>query len=163
MEIEQGKFLKAKEEAENYYKTIGQIYCPYLKEKISFNTKGLEHLKFKDKNKARIISDQYIRLKLLKLAPHIIEKSNTLQDFFETKKFEQQKINSRWEYRFVKVTYYGFVAIINNARIKIIIKEIEGGNKFFWSLIPFWKNNRKNSGNNFENKKILHAGDMEAD
>ncbi|MDR3583527.1 MAG: hypothetical protein P4L62_04170 [Candidatus Pacebacteria bacterium] len=163
MEIDQIKFLKVKEEAENYYKTIGQIHCPYLGGKISFNTKGLEHLKFKNKNKARIKSDQYIRLKLLKLAPHILEKSNTLQEFYETRKFEQQKINSRWEYKMVEVSYYGFVAIINGARIKIIVKEIEGGNKFFWSLIPFWKNNQKNSGNKFNNKKILHAGNMEDD
>jgi hypothetical protein len=121
-------------------------------------------LKFKGKNRARLVIDQYVRLKLLKLAPHIIEKSHTLQEFYETQKFEQQKINSRWENRLIKVTYYGFVAIVNQARIKIIIKQTEGGNKFFWSLIPFWKNNRKNSGNNnLPNKKILHAGDMEGD
>lgn len=158
------RFDKVKKEAEEFYKQIGEIYCPYLRGKVTFNTKGLEHLKFKGKNRARLVADQYIRLKLLKLAPQIIEKSHTLQDFYETKKFEQQKMNSRWENRLTKVTYYGFVAIINQARIKIIIKETEGGNKFFWSLIPFWKNNQKNSGNNnLPNKKILHAGDMEGD
>ena len=29
------------------YRSIGEIYCPYFKEKIIFNAKGLEHLKFK--------------------------------------------------------------------------------------------------------------------
>lgn len=162
MEIEQEKFLKAKKEAEIYYKTIGQIYCPYLNEKIAFNAKGLEHLKFKTRERARTVSDQYIRLKLLKLAPHILSKSHTLQDFFETSEFEDQKINSRWERRFVRVTYYGFIAIINQARIKIIVKEIQGGNKFFWSLIPFWKNNKKNT-QGCNNKKILHSGDLQSD
>ena len=100
--------------------------------------------------------DQYIRLRLLKLAPQIISKSHTLQEFFETKRFEKQKINSRWENRLIQVVYYGFVAIINGARIKVIVKEVEGGSKFFWSIIPFWKNDKKNS----QNKKILHAGDM---
>lgn len=164
MEVPSNKFKIVKEEAEKFYKQIGEIYCPYFKEKIAFNAKGLEHLKFKGKNRARLVIDQYIRLKLLKLAPYIIEKSHTLQEFYETKKFEQQKINSRWENRLIKVTYCGFVAIVNQARIKIIIKQTEGGNKFFWSLIPFWKNNQKNSGNNnLPNKKILHAGDMEGD
>ena len=163
MEVSLDKFKRVKEEAEKFYKQIGEIHCPYFKENVAFNTKGLEHLKFKEKNKARLVVDQYIRLKLLKLAPQIIEKSHTLQDFYETKKFEQQKMNSRWENRLIEVKYYGFVAIINGARIKIIVKQITGGNKFFWSLIPFWKNNQKNSGNNLLNKKILHAGNMEDD
>lgn len=164
MEVSVDKFKRTKEEAEESYKKIGEIRCPYFKEKIAFNTKGLEHLKFKDKNKARLMIDQYIRLKLLRLAPYVIENSHTLQEFFETKRLEKQKINSRWENRLIEVKYYGFVAIINGARIKIIVKQITGGNKFFWSLIPFWKNNQKNSGNNnLPNKKILHAGDMESD
>ena len=159
MEIEQKKFDRVKTESEAYYKTIGDVHCPYLKGNVSFNSKGLEHLKFKERNKARLLLDQYIRLKLLKTAPHILNNSHTVQEFFETNKFEQQKINSRWEYRSVKVTYYGFVAIISGARIKVIVKEVAGGNKFFWSLIPFWKNKVKNG----QNKKILHAGDLEAD
>lgn len=163
MEIPLDKFKKIKEEAEEFYKKIGEIRCPYFKEKIAFNAKGLEHLKFKDKNKARLVADQFIRLKLLKLAPYVIENSHTLQEFFETKKLEKQKINSRWESRLIEVKYYGFVAIINGARIKIIVKQITGGNKFFWSLIPFWKNNQKNSGSSLPNKKILHAGDLEND
>lgn len=163
MEVYIEKLNKIKEESEKLYKEIASVYCPYFKSEVVFNAKGLEHLKFKDKNKARSAKEQYIRLRLLKLAPEIIKKSHTLQEVFETKRFEQQKINSRWEHRLVNVTYYGFVAIVNKARIKIIVKEIEGGNKFFWSLIPFWRNNQKNSGNTLLNKKIFHAGDLESD
>jgi len=159
MDISQEKFDEVKKEAEQFYLSIGEINCPYLKDKISFNTKGLEHIKFKERGKARVKIDQYIRLKLLKLAPKIISASHTLQEYFETRKFEKVNINSRWEDRMVEVAYYGFVAIINQARIKIIIKQSSGGNKFFWSLIPFWKNDKRNSGN----KKILHAGDLEND
>jgi len=45
-DIDLEKFDKAKKEAENLYKSIGEVYCPYFKEKISFNVKGLEHIKF---------------------------------------------------------------------------------------------------------------------
>jgi len=159
MDIPQERFDDVKSEAEEFYRSIGVVYCPYLKDTVAFNTKGLEHIKFKERGKARVRTDQYIRFKLLKLAPKIISNSHTLQEYFETKKFEKINTNSRWEYRVVEVIYYGFVAIINQARIKIIIKQIVGGNKFFWSLIPFWKNDKKNSGN----KKILHAGDLESD
>lgn len=163
MDIAQEKFDKSKLEAEDAYRAVGDVYCPYLKEKIAFNAKGLEHVKLKKRNKARSKTDQYIRLRLLILAPKIINLSHTLQEFYETKKLETQKINSRWEDRIRVVRYYGFVAIINTARIKIIVKEIDGGNKFFWSIIPFWKNSQKNSGDNGINKKILHAGNLEED
>lgn len=164
MEIIAEKFKKIKDEAEIFYKKIGKVHCPYLKDDVYFNSKGLEHLKFKERNKARSSQDQYVRLRLIKLAPEIIRSSHTLQEFYETKRFEQQNINSRWENRMIAVTYYGFIAIINNARIKIIIKEVFGGNKFFWSLIPFWRYYQKNSGDDFiGNKKILHAGDMDKD
>jgi len=163
MDIEQGKFDRSKAESEDAYRKIGEVYCPYLKEKVAFNAKGLEHVKLKERNKARSKIDQYMRLRLLAIAPKIVTSSHTLQEFYETKKLETQKINSRWEDRVRTVRYYGFVAIIKSARIKIIVKEIEGGNKFFWSIIPFWKNHQKNSGNNSINKKILHAGNMEED
>jgi hypothetical protein len=41
MEVPPDKFKKVKEEAESFYKQIGEIYCPYFKEKIAFNAKGL--------------------------------------------------------------------------------------------------------------------------
>ncbi len=156
------KFKRAKLDAEEFYKSIGEIYCPYLKEKISFNAKGLDHIKFGGWNKTRPLRDQYIRLRLLKLAPQIIRESHTLQEFFETTRLERRRINAKWQMSIEKTTYYGFVAIIRDCRIKIIIKSIEGGSKFFWSIIPFWKNRRyKVDENTVNNKKILHEGDLE--
>ncbi len=159
IKISKEKLEKTKQESITEYNKIGSVFCPYLKCEVAFNSKGIEHLKFKEKNKPRSPEEQYLRFKLLPLAGHIIKNSHTIQEYFETKRFEKQKINSRWEGGLVEVFYYGFVAIINNARLKIIIKETRGGNKFFYSIIPFWKNNRKNS----TNKKILHAGNMETD
>jgi len=159
MEIDPVKFENVKREAEESYKTIGEVYCSYFKEKVAFNVKGLNHIKLKEWNKARSVVEQYIRLRLLRLAPLVIGESHTLQEFYETNRFERQKINSRWEQRLIRVRYYGFVAIIKNTRIKVIIKEIEGGKKFFWSIIPFWKPKRDEFGNKI--KKILHEGDLE--
>ena len=105
------------------------------------------------------MADQYKRFRLLKFAPKIVEISHTLQEFFTEKRFEKQNINSRWENRMIQVTYYGFVAIIDDTRVKIIIKQIEGGNKFFWSIIPFWKIKKDSLGS--KNKKILHEGHLE--
>ena len=146
--------------AEEEYRKIGEVFCPYLQGKVSFNAKGLDHIKFKDWDKARPVQDQYMRLRLLKIAPEILKKSHTLQEFFEKNRLERQKINSRWEMRMIHVKYYGFVSIVNTHRIKIIVKEIQGGSMFFWSLIPFWKTRKDTAGTN---KKILHEGDLEVE
>lgn len=152
-------FEQLKKKAEEDYKKIDKIFCPYLKREVHFNVKGLDHIKMKDWNKTRLISDQYLRFKFLMLSPKIIEASHTLQEFWETKSFERQKINSRWEKRLVSVTYYGFVAIINKVRVKVIVKEIIGGQIFFWSIIPFWKH--KKNPITEQIKKVFHEGDLE--
>lgn len=50
-------FQTVKSNAENFYKTISEIYCPYFKEKIAFNIKGLKHLKFKSDRQDRSEKD----------------------------------------------------------------------------------------------------------
>jgi len=75
----------------------------------------------------------------------------------------RQRINSRWEKRRKLVRYYAFVAIVGAAkdcRIKVIIKEIEGGSKMFWSLYPSWKVVADDAGNKH---KALFVGDHEQD
>ena len=128
MNERQIKFDQVKKGAEEQYKKINSVFCPFLKRNVNFSAKGLDHIKFKEWNKTRLISAQYLRLKFLELAPLIIEKVSTLQEFSKTKVFERRKINSRWEQILTPVKYYGFVAIINfKVKIKIIVKEVEGG------------------------------------
>ena len=155
MEIDESKFKKTKEDAERYYKNVQSISCPYFGCKVIFNAKGLEHIKFKGRRKARSQKDQYIRLRLISLAPKIIESSHTLQGISETKHFEYKKVNSRWENILQDVVYYEFIAVVKRVRIRIIVKQVENGQKHFWSIIPFWKD--KN------NKRILHSGNPEVD
>ena len=85
LEFTDQEFEKIKADAEKFYKTIGSVRCPYFNEAVNFNAEGLEHLKFKSWNRARERSDQFMRLKLIKLAPEIIRLSRTLQGIWETK------------------------------------------------------------------------------
>lgn len=150
-------FEKVKTEAEDFYKTIGDVYCPYFKEAITFNVKGIKHLKFKSDRQARPRKDQYSRLKLLRLAPQILKQSHTLQGIWRLKRFEPQKTNQRWEHVLKEVVYYEFIAVLENVRVKVIVKEIHGGEKHFWSVIPFWGVDKATS------KRILHSGDPNND
>jgi len=49
----EAEFEKIRDQAEEFYKTIGQIYCPYFGAPVAFNAKGLRHLKFKSDQQAR--------------------------------------------------------------------------------------------------------------
>jgi len=162
MEIDIEKFNEIKEDAEEWYKKLDRADCPFLKRKVNFNAKGLDHIKFKAWNKTRPVSDQYLRLKFLRLAPKILEKSGTLQEYNETKNFERVNYGSRWQKLMVPVKYYGFVAILNySTKVKVIVKEVAGGQPYFWSIIPFWKN--KKHPITEETKKVFHEGDLEND
>ncbi len=151
------QFNTVKEKAEELYKSVGEVHCPYFGEKITFNAKGLEHLKFKEKNHARSSDDQYMRLKLLKLAPEVIKLSKTIQGISEQKVFELNRSNHRNERKLVDAVYYEFIAIIENSRVRVIVKQIGTAPKYFWSVIPFWKVNKDNG------KRRFHYGSPEND
>lgn len=153
----QGDFNKIKDEAEKFYGSIGEIYCPYFQEKIVFNSKGLKHLKFKADQQARPAKDQYARLKLLCLVPEVLKKSHTIQGIWKIKRFEEQKTSGGWKHILREVVYYEFVAVVSSVRLKIVVKEVIGGEKHFWSVIPFWSVDKKNS------KRILHSGSLDPD
>ena len=135
--FDEKKFNEIKEEVNILYKTLGKIYCPYFKEEISFNHKGLEHLEFKGNGVRRSVKDQYRRLKIFKFAPTILGNSYTLQGKTRTKSFEYLKINSRWEYILKDVIYYDFIAILEEFPIRVTVKQVENLNKYFWSIIPY--------------------------
>lgn len=132
------QFEEIKARGEKNYKSIGEVYCPYFKEKIAFNSEGLEHLRFRQRNVGRPERDQYMRLKLLHLAPEVLKLSQTVQGILETKKFERIRVNNRTDTLLKPVSYFEFIAVIKRNRIKIILKQINNGKKFFWSIIPFW-------------------------
>jgi len=153
------QFQKIKQEAEDFYTTVNSIFCPYFNLKVNFNAKGLDHIKMKAWNKTRLASDQYLRFKFLKLVPGVLKVAGTLQEFHETKNFERIKGTGKWQSIMKPVEYYGFVAIINKVKIKIIVKKVEGGQPHFWSIIPFWKMQKDEICQKI--KKVFHEGDLE--
>jgi len=80
-----------------------------------------------------------MRLKFLYLAPEIVKMSHNHQGFKETRQFEKIQTNSRWGKNLKNVCFYDFVSVIEDVRLRVIVKKIEGRETFFWSIIPFWK------------------------
>ena len=155
---EDNNLKKIRTKAEKDYRNIRSVYCPYFKEDIHFNSKGLEHLIFKSKRKVRERNDSVVRLKNIHLAPMILKLSRTLQERQVGKVFVDIKTNIRKERVMKNCDYYGFIAIIEdngfNKRLKIIVKQVEDGQKHFWSIIPYWKSNKEIK---------IHSGNMEED
>jgi len=150
-------FQKVCTDAEAFYNTITEVHCPYFGERVAFNAAGLKHLKFKSNMVSRSRSEQYVRLKLLTLAPRMLSLSRTVQGIWETKHFERIRVHSRTDTMLKAVSYYEFIAVLENVRVKVIVKQIENGQRFFWSIIPYWKIDSMYS------RRILHSGDLEND
>ena len=161
MEFTIEKFNEVKNLAEDFYKKIGKVRCPYFAGDVHFNVKGWDHLVFKSWNNTRIVNDQFARFRHIKLAPEIIGQSKTLQGIWTTKKIERVKVNSRWDKVMKVITYYEFIAVMESRgskiRVKVIVKEVGGGEKFFWSLIPFWGTNKNT------NERVMYSGNPEND
>ena len=121
------------------YKEIRKVYCPYFNQEINFNSKGLTHIKFNGQGKARTGADQKFRIKHIKYAKIILEKSHTLQGMLMQNKQERIRALGVTEYKEKKISFYEFIAVVEDKRLKVIVKQIENGDKYFWSIIPFWK------------------------
>lgn len=161
MEFTPDQFNNIKDEAKDFYNKIGFAYCPYFAGKVNFNAKGLEHLIFKTWNKTRSIDDQFSRFRHLRLAPEVIKNSKTLQGVWSTQKFERvKKKDGQWQQILKLTTYYEFIAVMEShgskVRVKVIVKQIDGGDKFFLSIIPFWGIDKRGG-------RIMHSGNPESD
>ncbi len=152
MTLDLENFEEVKLKGEELYKSQTGVRCPYFDDNVYFNAQGLAHLKFKRQGHARPQQDQYMRFKLLHLAPVILQHSKTLQGIWETKGFEKVRVHGRTDTVLQHVTYFEFVAVMGEVRAKVIVKQVADGQRIFWSIIPFWGIDRKT------HKRKLHSG-----
>jgi len=150
------EFAETLHEAQEIYRHLGQIRCPYFQDNIHFNARGFEHLRRKSWNRGRDRRDQFMRLKHLARAPEILRLSRTVQGIEHAAEWERQHKHGRWEKRLVPVTYFEFMAVIEARRFKVIVKQLAGGERIFWSLIPFWRQSETG-------KRLLHDGNPAQD
>ncbi|MCX6232954.1 MAG: hypothetical protein NTZ33_15600 [Bacteroidetes bacterium] len=136
-------YEKLKVNAQQFYNEIKLIKSTALNEKIYFNSEGFNHIIFKKSRSEREKTSQMLRFKLLPLAKKLIEVSTTYQEFedtlneFEIKSYKKRIMKTK------PVKYWGVIAIIENRKIKVILRKIgENGNIQFWSIIPAWVTNR---------------------
>lgn len=86
-----------------------------------------------------------------------LEYNKKYEGILETKKFERIRMKGRTDTVLKPVSYYEFIAVIKRNRVRVIAKQIDNGEKFFWSIIPFWGMNENTM------TRILHNGVPEED
>ena len=108
-----------------------EISCPsFPGKKIVFNAKGVNHLLYKGNRSKRDLSRIQTNIRLLPRAIKILK----LMPFFQEESFyEKDKILFR---------YWAFEAVIEERRVKVIVRQIGNGQKHFWSVIPAWRKDR---------------------
>jgi hypothetical protein len=104
--------------AKKFYKNIGSIICPALDNQyISFNNIGFNHLIRKLSVRSR--NEQKRRFLLLPKVESIIKNPKAVIVYRK----EENKI------------YWTFVHFTDSKRIKVVIRQVGGGSKHFYSIM----------------------------
>lgn len=132
-----------KNKARNVYFKIGAVKCPaFPKEKIIFNAKGFNHLFYKGDRSGRDKKEIFVRIKLLPLAVKLLKIATILQ---EEASYVGHFKNKRKEFKF-----WVFEGVLEERRIKVVIRQIGQGRKHFWSVIPAWRKSKFGKRLNFK-------------
>lgn len=126
-------------EAIQWYSRIGRIPSPvFNNEPVFFTSEGFNHLIYKNARSERNKEEQVARFKLLGNAVKLVRITTTFQEFDESikqvtvKRFKRKITESKI------VKHWGLIAIMGTWKIRVIIRQISGGQKHFWSVIPNW-------------------------
>lgn len=144
--IDISNYDKIREDAEKYYATLTNINCPALDSTVSFSSYGFNHIIYRKGRTERDRTSQIMRFKLLINAYELIGLTTTFQEYentfkdFTVKKYKEKISVTR------QVQYWGLIAIINNRKIKVILRKIGNGNLHFWSIIPAWVTSKNRDG-----------------
>jgi hypothetical protein len=127
-----------KKNAEAYYKKQGRIRCPALNnEFVHFTSEGFNHLQFSG-GKERSKDMQMTKFGLLTKAVKVIGLATTYQEYDECLDMIRIKMRKKREEVAMRVQYWCLIAIIQEKKIKVIVRQVGTGQKHFYSVIPYW-------------------------
>ena len=127
--------MNFREKARLQYFKIKKVKCPaFAKEPVIFNAKGFNHIFYKGARSERDFKDIQTRVRLLDRAVILLKKSGVVQEENEYRAESKGKIK---EFKF-----WAFEGVIEDRRIKVVVRQIGEGRKHFWSVIPAWRSVR---------------------
>jgi len=131
-------YEQIKQEAIDLYATFLSVNCPALNQKVFFTSEGFNHLVYSAPKKMRDKKAQILRFDMLEKAKHILETSTTFQEYDEEIINKRVNRKGHWVPRNVFVRCWGFVAIVQKFRVKVVITQEGNGSIKFLSVAPAW-------------------------
>jgi len=131
-------YSEIREEAQKLYATFFKVFCPALGQYIHFTSNGFNHLIYQSAKKERDKKAQILRFDMLKRAKFVLETSTTFQEFEEN--IEYRRVNRHGKYTSINlvVRSWGFVAVVEKFRIKVVVTQVGNSKIEFFSVIPAW-------------------------
>ena len=137
-----------KEEAREKYFKIGEISAPaFPGEKITFNSKGFNHMFYKSPRRGRLKVNIACKVRLLDRAIELLEKSTVVQ--------EEDSYTGTYRGKRKRYKFWAFEGVIKKRRIKVVVRQLGRGKKHFWSVIPAWRKSRFGVKNTKSNLKRI--------
>lgn len=112
------------------YDTIKNIYCPFMKEIVYFNNKGMFHATHKSDKTFRKRSDSLRRLGLL---PHIYDCIKYCQEF-ENRPRIIPKNSPKNRYGQEVIEYELRHRVNKSFKVVVVLKKIGNGRLYYWSV-----------------------------
>src|SRR3989338_2829540 len=120
-----------KNQIKKIFNLTKEIDCPaFPNEKVVFNAKGINHLIYKGNRSRREESRILTNIRLLPRAIQVLKHMDYSQE--ETSYLRENTTFKFWT----------FEAVIDERRIKVIVRQVGRGKKHFWSVIPAWRKDR---------------------
>lgn len=131
-------YAEIRKRSKELYDAFNKVFSPALGQHIHFTSNGFNHLVYKNAKKERDERIQILRFDLLEKAKTVLERSTTYQEFEED--IEYTRVNRHGKYQSVNllVKYWGFVAVIEKFRIKVVVRQFGNSKAEFYSVIPAW-------------------------
>lgn len=137
------QYEKSRSDAHAYLLSHKPIHSPVLNEYIHFTAEGFNHILYKGSRHERDRESQQMRFKLLTRATKLIAISTTYQEYEERMKECVVKVKKTKVKKTKRIQYWGIIAIIDNRKIKVIVRKIgDNGQMHFWSIVPAWVTNK---------------------
>src|SRR3989338_10145637 len=131
-------YAEIRKNAAKLYGTFGVIDCPALGQLVQFTSEGFNHLIYEAPKKERDKRAQILRFDMLEKAKFILETSTTFQEYDEEIIYKKVNRRGSWIPMNVVVRRWGFVAIVQKFRVKVVVVQEGNGAIEFLSVAPAW-------------------------
>lgn len=130
------KYLELLSLRRTEYKSYSAPYCLALREYVSFNSDGFNHLRFRTDGTPRKSTEQMYKLGLLPLVIPVIHLAVRVDQYerrlapIGRKKKDTRKVLK-------EVQYWSLVAVVGkqSVKLRVILRKIGDGKLHFWSVM----------------------------